>query len=269
MVRIQPFSIIIKRYKKYINKTNRKNIPKRFILNTNIKKIDFSLLPKSTKFYNFNSFEKMRFRYVRRRRYKVIGRPINRSSLKLITKYLLKIFPLYQKSYYYLYSFLKSRNQTKFIKYVLMFNFKRKRFFPSLFEPSKGSYFFLSLGMIASRYNRGKSNITSKLNYLTTASLVRKLLLFTNLKQIMFIIKNNPTYLSELISTIFKHSIRQYVNPYDKITIEDEKFIKLNLKISHLLFVHNKPYSFMKEKKKGRLKRKIQKKVILKNRVLD
>jgi len=45
--------------------------------------------------------------------------------------------------------------------------------------------------------------------------------------------------------------------------------LKNPFRFTMLIFINNKAYGFLKKKKKGRIKRKIAKRLILLNRVLD
>ena len=49
----------------------------------------------------------------------------------------------------------------------------------------------------------------------------------------------------------------------------NEKEIDLNIKFSFINFINNKSLGPVKKKKKGRLKRKISKKITLYNNILD
>jgi hypothetical protein len=84
----------------------------------------------------------------------------------------------------------------------------------------------------------------------------------------MFICRGQPIHLQEILSAIYRPSTTIYKNPFGSKII-DEREMQLDLKFPYMLFTHNKPYGPIKRKKRGRLKRKITKKLKLINRIED
>jgi hypothetical protein len=70
------------------------------------------------------------------------------------------------------------------------------------------------------------------------------------------------------MSTINDSVINIYKNPFSENLIT-EKEINNPFIFPVIVFTNNKPYGFMKSKQKGRLKRKISRRLTILNRVLD
>ena len=63
--------------------------------------------------------------------------------------------------------------------------------------------------------------------------------------------------------------INNYKNPFNDEVLINEKNVHNPFKFSFFMFINNKPYGKVKVKKKGRLKRKITKRLTQINKVLD
>ena len=180
-----------------------------------------------------------------------------------INNNILRQYPLFLKDY--------KRNLFKFhgTNKILNLNFPRNRFFPN-FRTLKGeTYTFLSLGMFSKFFLKNKSFFKTKQMYLILAGFLRKMLLFSSLKFLYLLITNIPTYLKEIMSSINNSVINHYKNPFNESTFVNEKHTLNPFRFSFIMFLHNKPYGKVKVKKKGRLKRKISKRLFQMNKVLD
>lgn len=152
---------------------------------------------------------------------------------------------------------------------VLDLNFKRKRFFPSLRTLNGKTLSFMSLGMVASRYGRGKPFYRKKPVFIKVASILRKLLIYTFLVNLHLVVKRTPTYLVEILMSIFNPALVPYKNPFKSNQMVNEKSYANQFFFDRLTFYSPRNFGFMKTAKSGRLKRKIRRKIILKNRILD
>tara|TARA_B100000795_G_C22396707_1_gene285529 strand:+ start:134 stop:463 length:330 start_codon:yes stop_codon:yes gene_type:complete len=80
----------------------------------------------------------------------------------------------------------------------------------------------------------------------------------SNKYKINLIINHIPKYLIELINTLYKNT-----------TINNQENTNNNIKIENITFLKNKFYGKKKTRKKGVLKRKIQKKINNNNNIID
>ena len=81
-------------------------------------------------------------------------------------------------------------------------------------------------------------------------------------------IKRTPMYLQEILSLINNPVSSLYTNPFTRKEV-NEFDIKNNFTFTNVIFTTTKPYGPLKTKNKGRLKRKISKKLVLIGRVTD
>lgn len=158
----------------------------------------------------------------------------------------------------------KFHNPTK----TLALNFTRSRFFPTLRTILGETYFFLSLGLLSKFLLKGKSFTKSKTVFILLASFLRKVLLFSSFKNLYLFVNKTPLYFKEIMSTINDSVVNIYKNPFSN-SLVTEKEINNPFIFPVIVFTNNKPYGFMKAKQKGRLKRKISRRLTMINRVLD
>ena len=191
----------------------------------------------------------------------------NTPTLLLYIKYIknLKKF-LFQKKYHL--NFFLNNNQIYFHKYILLLNFKRLRFFPVLKTLYNHVFNTLSLGLLLKFFVKGKFFLKSKIMYLTLISFIRKILLFAEFKQLILIIKKQPKYFLDLLTMLTTTNICHYIHPFTTAVV-DEKQFKNSFIFKYITFSNTKPYHNVKTKQRGRLKRKIVKKVIQLNKILD
>ena len=180
-----------------------------------------------------------------------------------VTASTLRRYPLFLKD------FKKNLHKFHGTNKILNLNFPRNRFFPNFKTLQGETYTFLSLGMFSKFFVKNKSFFKTKQMYLILASFLRKILLFASIKFLYLLITNIPTYLKEIMSTINNSVINHYKNPFNEENLINEKMVINPFKFSFFMFINNKPYGKVKVKKKGRLKRKITKRLTQMNKVLD
>lgn len=151
---------------------------------------------------------------------------------------------------------------------VLTLNFKRKRFFPLIRDITGTTFFNTSLGILAKYLQKGKFFTKKKVVFLLVSSLIRKMLLYSSLDNLILMIKRTPMYLQDILSTINNPVSSIYNNPYTKKEVNEFK-LNNNFKFTNVVFTTTKPYGPVKTKNAGRLKRKITKKLVLIGRVTD
>lgn len=94
--------------------------------------------------------------------------------------------------------------------------------------------------------------------------------MFSFLKESLLVIKGVPAFLKELLFCIFNKLNKFYKNPFVNNTIYEKNYIS-KLFFSNIIFIKNnfKKFNNIKQKKIGRLKRKIKKRIILSNNLID
>lgn len=98
---------------------------------------------------------------------------------------------------------------------------------------------------------------------------LKKLLMVSNTFYLNLIIKKTPFYFNELMQ-IFNSPIDQaFDHPVTTLKLDEKSPENFDFKIKYFIFINNKTYTFNKLKKRGRIKRKIRRKLILKNKFID
>lgn len=165
-------------------------------------------------------------------------------------------------------NYLVNTNITYNTDDLLTLNYKRRNFFPNVSSKDGKVLVTSSLGLFARMLNKGKSFIRNKSVYLMSAMFIRKLLIYSSIRQITVFVKRQPLYLNEILSTLFKPVINLYKHPFNNKII-DEKSAGISFKFLNIIFMQNKNYTNYKTRKRGRLKRRIMKRLIKVNNVLD
>ena len=101
------------------------------------------------------------------------------------------------------------------------------------------------------------------------ARYLRKIYLLSKISQTIFIIKNTPIFLPEMLNFLNSPIAHKFTDPVTQKTIDEEKTLKPVIKALYFIFSKNKDFSKNKIKKKGRVKRKILRKIVLENRIAD
>lgn len=151
---------------------------------------------------------------------------------------------------------------------VLTLNFKRKRFYPVIRDIKGITFFNTSLGILSKYLQKGKFFTKKKVVFLLVASLIRKMLLLSLLDNLILMIKRTPMYLQDILSIINNPVSNLYKDPFSNKQV-NEFDVKHNFQFKNVVFVTTKPYGPIKTKNKGRLKRKISKKIMLIGRIAD
>ena len=157
-----------------------------------------------------------------------------------------------------------------FVKnYSLYFNFKRNRFFPYFFMNFKcDTIFNNSLGIVSKHFSLKKAFLKSKSSYLMSAVYLRRIFTYLGVNISYLNIIKTPKFLKDILSSFLTNSNSLYNHPF-KNSVVNEKQSNVSLYFYYVNFINNKALGEVKRKKKGRLKRKISKKVTLYNNLID
>jgi hypothetical protein len=147
-------------------------------------------------------------------------------------------------------------------------NFRRNRFFPSLKVFNGETYLSLSLGLFSSFFHKGKFFIKNKAVYLVVASFLKKILMYASLTNLILFVQKIPLYLQEILSTLNNPVVSLYKHPFGDEIIDENNF-RNEFYFDYFFFLNNKSYGFMKTRKRGRVKRKILKRIVAVNRLTD
>ena len=162
------------------------------------------------------------------------------------------------------------------VEHTLRFRFNKSRLH-IIFEDSlvHKTHFFTTPGLFI-RYFQGKKSLKKNkaLKYLM-ARFLRKVLLVLKLESVGVITKGVPVHLERILNALFKPLSHPFTNPLtgDLINESDSGASSakssLNINISSITFLAPKPFSYQKTRKRGRVKRKIRRKLVRLNKVID
>merc|ERR1711976_456335 len=143
-------------------------------------------------------------------------------------------------------SYVTLGTTTQTTNFVL--NFKRLRFFPLSRPRYTGETIFTtSLGCVARFLNKGKSHTKKKSVFLLVASLLRKLLLYSNFSDMHLVVNRTPIYFQEILTQIHTPSKSLYKHPFIPKTTVDESNDKIQLfDFKYISFNRTKSYGYVK-----------------------
>ena len=192
---------------------------------------------------------------------------------KLKLNFLLNYIKLYNLFFYsifldifYLTKFLKKKNR---LIYFLILSFKKNKLYVNLQNLNKKNYLSLSAGLFIKFFEKKKSLKKNKTIKLLMAKYIRKLFLVSKIKNVILMIKRIPVFINEIINFFNMPIAHKFINPVDGKNIEENENNFTQIKFLYFLFLENKNFSKNKIAQKGRIKRKILRKVVFENKLVD
>ena len=91
---------------------------------------------------------------------------------------------------------------------------------------------------------------------------LRKLLVLLRLKTVVLHFRGVPVLIDLLLHVLYKPIAHPMRDPLTGVMIDETDNRPRDLKISELTFVNPKPFGYLKPRKRGRIKRKIRRKII-------
>jgi len=167
---------------------------------------------------------------------------------------------------FYINKFLKKKNR---LIYFLILSFKKNKLFINLKNINKKNYISLSTGLFIKFFEKRKSLKKNKTIKLLMAKYIRKVLLISKIKNLILIIKKLPIFINEIVNFFNLPIAHKFINPVDNKIIEENENNFTQLKFLYFLFLNNKDFSKNKKPQKGRIKRKILRKIIFENKIVD
>lgn len=160
------------------------------------------------------------------------------------------------------------RKKKYFFNLFLMF--KKRRLTLNLQDYCGNNLFFLAPGFFIKFFEKKKSLKNNKSFKILAARYLRKLYLFIKIKYSIFHVKKTPACLLEFLSSLNSPIIHKFYDPFTNKLIEEKlSFKKPLINVSYFIFSKNIDFSNNKIQKKGRVKRKITRKLILENSIPD
>lgn len=198
--------------------------------------------------------------------------PINKVR-KLLQQFLSLYLEFSRRNLYHLYDYvyyLKPRVKNEFVVYRLYLTFTGSRIYANLgtkFGPVD-NYFSLSLGLFLKFFKKKKSIKKTKMIKILLMKYIRKLFIISGIISFELFINRTPILLEELINALCNPTGTFFTNPLNNYNYDDT-VEKTTFNFMGIYYITPRPYGVKKGPKKGRLKRKIMRRLIRMNKVLD
>ncbi len=101
------------------------------------------------------------------------------------------------------------------------------------------------------------------------AKYVRKIFLISKIKNIILVLKKIPVFINEIINFFNTPIAHKFLNPVDNKFIEESSSAPIWIKFFYFIFIENKNFTKNKTSQRGRIKRKILRKVTFENKLID
>ena len=195
--------------------------------------------------------------------------PLNFKKSNLILNFILLYNFLINSIYldiFYFSKFLKTKNKTIFF---LILSFKKKKLYINLQNLKKKNYISISTGLFIKFFEKRKSIKKNKAIKLLMAKYLRKLFIISKITNLIMIIKKTPLFINELVNFFNLPIAHKFLNPVDQKIIDESLNKKIAIKFLYFIFSENKNFSKNKLPQKGRIKRKVLRKITFENKIVD
>lgn len=174
------------------------------------------------------------------------------------------------RSFYILFSYIRENDKLMYTNnYLMYFNFNKTRMYINIHKGYKTNYLSLSVGLFLKFLKNKRSLKKTKTLKVLLIKYLRKLCIITNFKYFDLHVRRVPLYLQELVRLLMKPLSHPFVNPFNNKTIDETRGHIFTFKFRTVIFNKNKPYFLPKVRKKGRVKRKITKRIVKMNSLVD
>jgi hypothetical protein len=167
---------------------------------------------------------------------------------------------------FYFNKFLKNKNR---IFFFLILSFKKKKLYINLQNNNKKNYLSISTGLFIKFFDKRKSIKKNKAIKLLMVKYLRKLFIISKINNLILVIKKTPLFINELINFLNTPIAHKYINPIDQKIIDESLNKYSSIRFSYFIFTENKNFSKNKMPSKGRIKRKILRKITFENKIID
>ena len=154
--------------------------------------------------------------------------------------------------------------------YVLRFRFNRERLSVVLSdENSNKTYCFFTPGLLV-KFAQNRKSLRKKTSMkVLMMQFLRKLLIVLRLNKIQIISSGIPVLLSRLLYMLSQPLNHLITNPLTGAVIDEITRTRTPLNFDSVFFTRSYPYGYMPTRKRGRVKRKIRRKLVKLGRLID
>ena len=184
--------------------------------------------------------------------------------------------------FYSLYKLLSLRNLTKFSLftrhlgklctahlYKIYLTFSVSRLYINMCDIYGRNYVSLSVGLFLKFFHFKRSLKKNKLFRFLLVRFFRKLLLVSGIQNVVIYFKKTPVYITETFRFLTGPLPAPFFDPINQERVTETWSNARSFKIHYLYFLRSVSFTNMKAPQKGRLKRKIARKIIKNNKITD
>ena len=153
--------------------------------------------------------------------------------------------------------------------YRLILTFNKLKLFINLLDKKKRNYVSVSTGLFIKFFEKKKSLKRAKTIKILMAKYFRKLLLISRVYNLILIVKKIPAFLPEIVNFLNQPIAHKFIDPLEHRIIDENEENTKRIKFFYFIFLHNRSFVKNKIRQSGRIKRKIRRKLILENSVID
>ena len=153
--------------------------------------------------------------------------------------------------------------------YRLVFKFKKGRMFVNLINELGLNVLFLSVGLFRTFFSPRKSFKKNKLLRYVMVRFLRKVCLIVNLKSVNLFLVSSPTMFTEMVNFLFEPLPKPFKNPFTSKIINESNYRYKYFYLKYIYILKNTPYNYLKDKKRGRIKRKVLRRLVKVNQKTD
>lgn len=186
------------------------------------------------------------------------------------------------KRFYTLYKVLSLRNLTKFSLftrhlgklctthyYKIYLTFSVSRLYINMCDIYGRNYVSLSVGLFLKFFHFKRSLKKNKMFRFLLIRFFRKLLLVSGIQNVVIYFKKTPVYITETFRFLTGPLPAPFFDPISQEKVTETWTNARSFRIHYLYFLRSVSFTNMKVAQKGRLKRKIARKIIKKNKITD
>jgi hypothetical protein len=177
---------------------------------------------------------------------------------------------LFQKITYdafFFFIFLKKKKNRPL--YHLILTFRNNKMFVNINDRLKRNYFFISTGLFIKYFEKKKLFKKSKVIRTLLIKYLRKIFLLINFPRTILIVKKNPIFFLDFLNLFNQQIPHKFHEPLTNREIIDNKPNKNITKFLYFIFLNAENFTKNKTKKQGRVKRKIFRKIVSRNSIID
>jgi len=153
--------------------------------------------------------------------------------------------------------------------FFLIFSSNKGKLFINLQGKKKKDYLSISSGFFINFFSKKKSLKKTKTIKLLMAKYLRKFCLILQIKNLIFLVKKIPVLLLEILRVLNQPIIHKFLNPLNGVVFEENIKTFNALKFRFFIFLESKSFVIGKQRRPGRVKRKVLRKIISHNQIAD